>query len=365
MNQICYYTCNLLPPGFLAHAGHLPRPLLQTPARQHAPLRSEAAPRDAADRAPILPHANTCPFAVSTIDAGERTLAEDQSACLVVPTGCDAMRRAGDALAARYPDRVRALLVPRTDDSRAVSGLARDLEALLAWLESRTPADENVAIRTTTSVENAPAPPAAQMPVVEGPVGLEGTFAYPAPPAPGGVFVVGGPLSHGVLLEAVLAAGVSVSGVESCRGPECATRLTALEACASTPAEVAAGILESATCPRSGALRRREFLQDRLRTTGAAAVLYARLPFCDPGAYDALLVRSLAQEEGLPFLEMEVDYPLEMAGPLRVRLEAFLETLTLDASLLDDEDGLFADPEQVVVSSGAADGSVQRGPGPG
>jgi len=72
-------------------------------------------------------------------------------------------------------------------------------------------------------------------------------------------------------------------------------------------------------------------------------VLYARLPFCDPGAYDAMAARALADEGGLPFLELEIDYPLEIDGRLRVRIEAFLETLTLTDPMLDDKDDLFGD----------------------
>ncbi|MCL5943081.1 MAG: 2-hydroxyacyl-CoA dehydratase family protein [Actinobacteria bacterium] len=55
----------------------------------------------------------------------------------------------------------------------------------------------------------------------------------------------------------------------------------------------------------------------------------------------------LAKERGLPFLEVEVTYPFEPAGPLRVRIEAFLETLLLDPDLLDPDllDPDLGDPE--------------------
>jgi hypothetical protein len=65
-------------------------------------------------------------------------------------------------------------------------------------------------------------------------------------------------------------------------------------------------------------------------------VIYARQSFCDPGAYDALLVAELAAERSLPFLEVEVGFPLEISGPLRTRVEAFLEAQLLDDDLLGD-----------------------------
>jgi hypothetical protein len=65
-------------------------------------------------------------------------------------------------------------------------------------------------------------------------------------------------------------------------------------------------------------------------------VIYARQSFCDPGAYDALTVAALAEERGLPYLEIEVGFPFEAGGPLRTRVEAFLEAQLLDDDLLDD-----------------------------
>ena len=71
-----------------------------------------------------------------------------------------------------------------------------------------------------------------------------------------------------------------------------------------------------------------------------SSVIYARQSFCDPGAYDALLVAEMAAEQGLPFLEVEVGFPLEISGPLRTRVEAFLEAQLLDDDLLGDLDYL-------------------------
>ena len=68
------------------------------------------------------------------------------------------------------------------------------------------------------------------------------------------------------------------------------------------------------------------------------SIIYARQSFCDPGAYDALLVTQLARERDLPYLEIEVDFPFDANGPLRVRVEAFLEAQLMDDDLLSTDD---------------------------
>jgi hypothetical protein len=50
------------------------------------------------------------------------------------------------------------------------------------------------------------------------------------------------------------------------------------------------------------------------------------------------MAAELAREEGLPFLEVEVGFPLEVSGPLRTRIEAFLEAQLLDDDLLGESD---------------------------
>ena len=321
----CYYTCSLVPPSFLAKAGHQPKRLTST-IRSTSPSRSGDTSRSSAASPPgaIIAHASTCPYVVTLLAGGERALDGDNKSdgdpldCIVVPAGCDAMRRLGDALAARYPDRVFTLFVPRTPDPASARSLAGDLERLEEWLTKRAPEKPCV----------APSPSEA--------------FAYPNPPRPGGVFVVAGPLSDDGLLRTIEGLGLHISGVESCSGPERGRALAGFGAGDMDLLEVATHILEEVSCPRSSAPARREFLAHRLERSGAVAVVYARLPFCDPSAYDTLAVERLAAERGLPYLEVEVGFPFEATGPLRVRIEAFLETLLLDAELseLDDLDDL-------------------------
>ena len=301
----------------------------------------------------------TCPYVTALLASAVDHLGRSDH--LVVPTGCDAMRRAGDALAARLPGQVSSVHIPRTTDPVARDALAHDLEALFLRLN---------ALGNSGSSGQVP----------EG----SATFIHPTPRPKGGAFIVAGPLSDDGLVRLVESLGLPVSGVESCTGPDRAAALAAFNhrppagdgppessgppavAVSQDPSAAALAplpgaridlpaaayraakiILEDTSCPRTAVASRRAHLHRRLDETAARAVLYARLPFCDPGAYDALTVALLAKERGLPFLEVEVTYPFEPAGPLRVRIEAFLETLLLDPDLLDPDlgDPDLGDPE--------------------
>jgi len=314
-----YYTCNLLPTELVARCGYSPRWLgnyLQDPA---APARREA----------LSIHPMTCPYVTQLVAAADVLLGDAPPGdCLLVPGGCDAMRRMGDLLAATYPGRVFVLSMPRSSGEGVVRTLAADLALMEKWLRGRLP--------------NGAAPP-QPIPAQEPP-----TLDYPSPPRPGGVFVVAGPLSDASLLRLIGQFGAGIAGLDCCTSAERWKPLASLAAPA-TAAEagaaaadgyqaLAAELLAIGMCPRRSTADRRDHLARRFDESRPSAVIYARQSFCDPGAYDALLVSQLAGERGLPYLEIEVGFPLEASGPLRTRVEAFLEAQLLDDDLLDEED---------------------------
>ncbi|MFH0917366.1 MAG: 2-hydroxyacyl-CoA dehydratase family protein [bacterium] len=312
-----YYTCNLLPIEFVARSGYSPRWLgnyLQDPA---TPARREA----------LSVHPMTCPYVTQLVAAADVLLgdapAED---CLLVPGGCDAMRRMGDLLAAAYPDRVFVLSMPRSSGEGVVRTLAADLARMEDWLTGRL-ADDSPA---EAGANGATAP--RERPAVDYPIALR----------PGGVFVVAGPLSDDSLLGLIERLGAQIAGLESCTSPDRWKPLAR-----ATPAgeagtddgyqTLAAELLAIGMCPRRSTADRRDYLARRLDETRPSSVIYARQSFCDPGAYDALAAAALAKERGLPYLEIEVGFPFDAGGPLRTRVEAFLEAQLLDDDLLDDD----------------------------
>ena len=333
----CYYTCNLLPLDLLVRAGHSPRWL-----GEFVRGRTPTARRDA-----LSVHPLTCPYVTKLLPAAEEVLRGHGGAdgsrgeppgapdpaqgtdCLVVPGGCDAMRRLGDLLAATYPNRVHVVHIPRASSATAVARLSADLRALEQTLTDRVGSPD------TRSQDEATDP--------------SPSLDYTEPPRPGGVFVVSGPLSDDSLLQLILRLGSHISGLESCTSPDrwkplapaAAEALSGAPSTDTTPRSapdyeaLAELVLTAGMCPRRSTIDRRAHLERRFDESEPTSIIYARQSFCDPGAYDALLVAELARERGLPFLEIEVDFPFDANGPLRTRVEAFLEAQLLDDDLLD------------------------------
>jgi hypothetical protein len=299
-----YYTCNLAPIRLLVRSGYSPRWLGNHLVATSSPARREA----------LSIHPMTCPYVTQLVAAADALLSgASPEDCLLVPGGCDAMRRMGDLMAATFPGRVFTLAMPRSSADGAVQTLAADLRTLEEWLGARLPAG------------------AAHQEIQEEPPPL----AYTAPPREGGTFVVAGPLSDASLLRLIGSLGAHVAGLESCTSPDRWGPLTT-ESQAGYEA-LAARLLKIGLCPRRSTPQRREHLARRLDESRATSVIYARQSFCDPGAYDALTVAELAKERGLPYLEIEVGFPFEAGGPIRTRVEAFLEAQLLDDDMLAED----------------------------
>jgi hypothetical protein len=326
----CYYTCNLIPLELPVGHGYTVRWLGNHLRTAEAPVRRDA----------LSVHPMTCPFVTKLVAAADELLALGTGAggndLLVVPGGCDAMRRMGDLIAATYPDQTFVLPVPRSFGPDVEERLAADLRLLHEWLAGKQAEQRDASESEASFGQGAP------LPLVSEPPRLD----YPVPPRPGGVFVVSGPLSDSALLDLISRLGAHVSGLESCTSPDRWKPLAPSaepSAHSSDYAALAAKVLEAGMCPRRSTAERRDHLRRRLDATNPASIIYARQSFCDPGAYDALLVASLAAERGLPFLEIEVDFPFDPNGPLRTRVEAFLEAQLLDEDLLGSpDDDLFA-----------------------
>jgi hypothetical protein len=348
MPKNAYYTCNLLPLELVARTGYSPRWLgehLQDPG---APARRDA----------LSVHPMTCPYVTRLVAAADALFdGADEGDVLLVPGGCDAMRRMGDLLAAAYPGRVLVISLSRSSEGGAAETLAADLARMEAWLLEKSGAtgaadggaldDAEARDGATTVGAGATGSPVKQTPTVD----------YPSPPRPGGMFIVAGPLTDDSLLRLIGRLGATVSGLESCTSPE---RWKPLAAAGASGAPRLAGddldgdesagstappdsylalareVLALGMCPRRSTAERRTYLVRRLEEIRPSSVIYARQSFCDPGAYDAVLVSELAEERGLPYLEIEVGFPFEATGPLQTRVEAFLEAQSLDDDLLGD-----------------------------
>jgi len=328
-----YYTCNLIPVDLVTRNGYAPRWLGNYLLDPSSPARREA----------LSIHPMTCPYVTRLVSAADALLcAAPEGDCLIVPGGCDAMRRLGDLLAATYPGRVFVLAMPRASGEGAARSLAADLARLDQWL-AELAAGAGPAAPASDAHCEAESSTIMELPALD----------YPSTPRTGGAFVVAGPLSDNFLLRLIDDLGPGIAGLESCTSPDRWRPLAAAPAAitqlaGASPAGAAASDAEGyfslasealaiGMCPRRSTADRRDHLARRLDEAQPGSVIYARQSFCDPGAYDALIVAELAEERGLPFLEIEAGFPFEASGPLRTRVEAFLEAQLLDDDLLDDD----------------------------
>ena len=64
-----------------------------------------------------------------------------------------------------------------------------------------------------------------------------------------------------------------------------------------------------------------------VREYGADGVVMSRVTFCDLWAMEQYMTRDFLQQQGIPFLELEVDYVPENVGQITTRMQAFIERI--------------------------------------
>ncbi len=73
--------------------------------------------------------------------------------------------------------------------------------------------------------------------------------------------------------------------------------------------------------------RRTEMLKELVKDYGAQGVIEIDLQACTPYAVEALTIRRLIGEQGIPYMMLETDYGKADSGQISTRIEAFLEML--------------------------------------
>lgn len=82
-------------------------------------------------------------------------------------------------------------------------------------------------------------------------------------------------------------------------------------------------------CPRMDTFEDRcEHLVSLIRESGARALIYAPLKFCDTFQYDTLLLLKRFKEAGIPLLILENDYQASVPEQDRTRIQALIENLS-------------------------------------
>jgi benzoyl-CoA reductase subunit C len=71
-------------------------------------------------------------------------------------------------------------------------------------------------------------------------------------------------------------------------------------------------------------------LIDRVRETGAAAVLILAAKFCEPALFDYAIYRQALEREGIPHLYLEFEEKMWIFDKARTEVETFVESMLLD-----------------------------------
>lgn len=159
---------------------------------------------------------------------------------------------------------------------------------------------------------------------------LTGTLAR-EPEGGGGskpvVFVTGSACWNGDYLAALEESGCCVGGDDLCTG---ARMFDVPEPGEGTPLErLTRMYLDRAPCPSksvstAAACRR---LTKRAKACGAEGIVFLLTKFCDPWAFDRVLLGKAAAEAGLPALTVEIEQHTPPPAQMRTRFEAFAEQL--------------------------------------
>jgi len=94
---------------------------------------------------------------------------------------------------------------------------------------------------------------------------------------------------------------------------------------------IAARYLDRPHCPLRDLPERRRLphLVNLAKEYNVQGAIIALQKFCEPHAFDTLPIEAALKEQGIPTLFLELDVTLA-SGQLRVRIEAFLETIELE-----------------------------------
>jgi benzoyl-CoA reductase/2-hydroxyglutaryl-CoA dehydratase subunit BcrC/BadD/HgdB len=96
-----------------------------------------------------------------------------------------------------------------------------------------------------------------------------------------------------------------------------------------TISAIADRYIERIPCPAKykPSFRREEYLLTLVEKNGADGVVFVLQKFCDPHAFDYVLVKEKLEERGIPLLLLDIGGDLAI-GQLRTRLQAFLEMIS-------------------------------------
>lgn len=149
------------------------------------------------------------------------------------------------------------------------------------------------------------------------------------------VMLVGAVLDDPTLLDVLDELGAQVTDDDLCTGTR---SFATVETEAEAPLEaVADRLLKRLPCPvkYQPQMPRGPRLQQRVQETRTDGVIFVLPKFCDPHAFDYVLVKADLEAAGVPFLHLETEQT-PAAGQIRTRVQAFLEMLDERSPVADN-----------------------------
>ncbi len=164
---------------------------------------------------------------------------------------------------------------------------------------------------------------------------IEHLRSAPARPGHPRVMLVGAVLDDPTLLDVLDELGAQVTDDDLCTGTR---SFATVETEAQAPLEALADrLLKRLPCPvkYQPQMPRGPYLRQRVQETRTDGVIFVLPKFCDPHAFDYVLVKADLEAASVPFLHLETEQT-PAAGQIRTRVQAFLEMLDERSLVVDN-----------------------------
>ncbi|MDY7039014.1 MAG: 2-hydroxyacyl-CoA dehydratase family protein [Thermodesulfobacteriota bacterium] len=315
-------------------------------------VRGEGNPVSRADG---LLHTNMCPFVRSVLDDA-MSGGLDYLSGMVIANSCDAMRRLFDAWSVfRKNDTLFLLDPPKGAGDLAVLNYADQLRDFSRTLDESSPEKiTDSSLARSIGIFNKTRELMAKVSILSSNGALSGYTAFNIMQVAGRcnreifnqrlgrflekftreenagngvrIMLAGCLIDRPDLIRVIEDVGADIVTNELCTGIRQFDQMVSLEG---DPYQaLAERYIRRAPCARMMDLdHRKKYLQGLTEKNRIDGVIYYIIKFCDHYMWDFPVIKKLFEEEGIPVLDVEGEYIKGSYGPLKTRIQAFVESL--------------------------------------
>ncbi len=141
------------------------------------------------------------------------------------------------------------------------------------------------------------------------------------------VFILGNSCGTSGIVQLIEEAGGLVVGDDLCTGSRYYSE--EIEVLEEPLQAIASYCCKRIHCPSkyNPDVDRTEYVIDQIKSNKASGIIYLIVKFCDPHGFEFPLLKEQLREEGIPLLDIDIEYNISEPGQLYTRLEAFLEMI--------------------------------------